>query len=594
MSPRTGPTPSWRDTFFNSVTRRRVRHRRASTPRSSSPSRRSGARRPTSRRARRRIDVGRARRRAGPAHPRALRVVGALRDAGARLALAAAWSPRTPAASTADRGPHRRARRACRSVFYRNKGAYLVGRLRGERGAGAAGAAAAARRARHRGGRGAHQRRRGEHRVRVQLVVLPGRPRVARRELVGVPALASCRYKRDRRALYTPSATTSTARPSSTATLMRHLEEPTRRASPSPRATRAWSWRCSRCRRSTWCSRSSRTASAPPRTPPARAVMEQYHFVFIHDRVGRLADAQEFEHLEFPGAASPPTCSRTCCAWPGETVLGGRRPRGRAPLLHRAPGDAAQYLPRATPTPTPPARRRFDYGNAIKDLAAADIFTGDMLLKNFGVTRNGRVICLRLRRALPAVRVPRSPHSAAPGLRTSSPPSRGSTSASRTSFRRSSATSSRFRVGWVRTSSNITRHWCSPPSGWPCRSASGPAKWSISSPIRLRGDCGRARGSRVPDDAQRRGCTRGRRALGLPSLFEAFRRYRRFEMPAPPALTWVPIRSIFGSLHFAPNYKWGNEMAGGGGGMVEAEVLDSIQLRPASRTTRDEMVRKAP
>ena len=36
-----------------------------------------------------------------------------------------------------------------------------------------------------------------------------------------------------------------------------------------------------------------------------------------------------------------------------------------------------------------------DYGNAIKDLAAADIFTGDMLLKNFGVTRNGRVIWRR-------------------------------------------------------------------------------------------------------------------------------------------------------------------------------------------------------
>ena len=33
-----------------------------------------------------------------------------------------------------------------------------------------------------------------------------------------------------------------------------------------------------------------------------------------------------------------------------------------------------------------------DYGQAIKDLAAANIFTGDMLLKNFGVTRNGRVI----------------------------------------------------------------------------------------------------------------------------------------------------------------------------------------------------------
>ena len=34
-----------------------------------------------------------------------------------------------------------------------------------------------------------------------------------------------------------------------------------------------------------------------------------------------------------------------------------------------------------------------DYGNAIKDLAAADIFTGDMLAKNFGVSRHGRVIC---------------------------------------------------------------------------------------------------------------------------------------------------------------------------------------------------------
>jgi isocitrate dehydrogenase kinase/phosphatase len=33
-----------------------------------------------------------------------------------------------------------------------------------------------------------------------------------------------------------------------------------------------------------------------------------------------------------------------------------------------------------------------DYGDAIRDLAAADIFTGDMLLKNFGVSRHGRVI----------------------------------------------------------------------------------------------------------------------------------------------------------------------------------------------------------
>ncbi|MFQ5554969.1 MAG: isocitrate dehydrogenase kinase/phosphatase-domain containing protein, partial [Acidimicrobiia bacterium] len=33
-----------------------------------------------------------------------------------------------------------------------------------------------------------------------------------------------------------------------------------------------------------------------------------------------------------------------------------------------------------------------DYGRAIKNLAATNIFPGDMLLKNFGVTRSGRVV----------------------------------------------------------------------------------------------------------------------------------------------------------------------------------------------------------
>jgi isocitrate dehydrogenase kinase/phosphatase len=33
-----------------------------------------------------------------------------------------------------------------------------------------------------------------------------------------------------------------------------------------------------------------------------------------------------------------------------------------------------------------------DYGQAIKDLAATNVFPGDLLLKNFGVTRHGRVV----------------------------------------------------------------------------------------------------------------------------------------------------------------------------------------------------------
>jgi isocitrate dehydrogenase kinase/phosphatase len=33
-----------------------------------------------------------------------------------------------------------------------------------------------------------------------------------------------------------------------------------------------------------------------------------------------------------------------------------------------------------------------EYGNAVRQLAAANIFPGDFLFKNFGVTRNGRVV----------------------------------------------------------------------------------------------------------------------------------------------------------------------------------------------------------
>ena len=42
-----------------------------------------------------------------------------------------------------------------------------------------------------------------------------------------------------------------------------------------------------------------------PKNTTRRRVMEKYHFVFVRDRVGRLADAQEFEHLEFPRRCFP-------------------------------------------------------------------------------------------------------------------------------------------------------------------------------------------------------------------------------------------------------------------------------------------------
>ena len=48
------------------------------------------------------------------------------------------------------------------------------------------------------------------------------------------------------------------------------------------------------------------------------------------------------------------------------------------------------YLDRAGPEELEPVVR--EYGNAIRDLAIANIFPGDLLWRNFGVTRDGRVV----------------------------------------------------------------------------------------------------------------------------------------------------------------------------------------------------------
>ena len=90
-----------------------------------------------------------------------------------------------------------------------------------------------------------------------------------------------------------------------------------------------------------------------------------------------------------------------------------------------------------------------EYGNAIKDLAAADIFTGDMLLKNFGVTRNGRVICYDYDELCLLSECRFRGSRSRRRSRRSSRRSPGSSWASRTSSRRSSAPSS-CRPGEVR------------------------------------------------------------------------------------------------------------------------------------------------
>jgi len=129
-----------------------------------------------------------------------------------------------------------------------------------------------------------------------------------------------------------------------------------------------------------------------PKNTTRQAVMDRYHFVFVRDRVGRLADAQEFEHLEFPRRCFPDDLLRYLLEVAGGTVrIEGDQVVVRQVYTERRVTPLNIFLRDADQDAARDAA--LDYGNAIKDLAASDIFTGDMLLKNFGVTRNGRVIC---------------------------------------------------------------------------------------------------------------------------------------------------------------------------------------------------------
>lgn len=129
-----------------------------------------------------------------------------------------------------------------------------------------------------------------------------------------------------------------------------------------------------------------------PKNTTRRVVMDKYHFVFQRDRVGRLADAQEFENLEFRRRCFPADLLAYLQREAGKSVdVMGESVVVRHVYTERRVTPLNLFLAEADAGTARDAI--LDYGNAIKDLAGADIFTGDMLLKNFGVTRNGRVIC---------------------------------------------------------------------------------------------------------------------------------------------------------------------------------------------------------
>lgn len=129
----------------------------------------------------------------------------------------------------------------------------------------------------------------------------------------------------------------------------------------------------------------------PPKTATRAGVREKYAFVFGHDRAGRLVDAQEFEHLKFDRRRfSPALLDELVAKAAGSVVVEDHSVAFEHVYTERRLTPLDLYLGSA-----PPALARaavIDYGLAIRDLAASNIFPGDLLVKNFGVSRHGRVI----------------------------------------------------------------------------------------------------------------------------------------------------------------------------------------------------------
>jgi isocitrate dehydrogenase kinase/phosphatase len=134
-----------------------------------------------------------------------------------------------------------------------------------------------------------------------------------------------------------------------------------------------------------------RDSFAPPKQTTRQSVMDKYQLVFRHDRAGRLVDAQEFEHLKFERKRFSAALLAELLGRAGRTVaIDGDYVVIDHAYLERRVIPLNLYVREASERAVRSAV--VDYGRTIKDLAAADIFPGDMLLKNFGVTRHGRVV----------------------------------------------------------------------------------------------------------------------------------------------------------------------------------------------------------
>ena len=132
----------------------------------------------------------------------------------------------------------------------------------------------------------------------------------------------------------------------------------------------------------------------------------KYLLVKQHDRVGRMADTQEYSEVAFPRERfSDELIAEIEKFAPSQLEISDRDGDGHVEVIikhvyiERRMIPLNIYLQEAfdVGVSEPAAKGQIEravveYGNAIKDLVAANIFPGDMLWKNFGITRHGKVV----------------------------------------------------------------------------------------------------------------------------------------------------------------------------------------------------------
>ena len=140
----------------------------------------------------------------------------------------------------------------------------------------------------------------------------------------------------------------------------------------------------------------------------------KYQLVKQHDRVGRMADTLEYSEVGFPRDRFEDELIAELQKFaPSQIEISDRNGDGLQEVILKHVYIERRMIPLniylqeafdaggANPDNTSPAARRaraqieravIEYGNAIKDLVSANIFPGDMLWKNFGITRSRKVV----------------------------------------------------------------------------------------------------------------------------------------------------------------------------------------------------------